>query len=240
MSQATTSRKSSSLRKKKPSLNLGHYIRLEKEQIAPQNVIFQGVEFHLDADAIAQIQIAKNRGDAIDLQEDFLADFRYYALFYPSATFCTYYPKNGAEVALIRSTISLDGNITNQVCQDCLSDGEFTATLISTHSWLIQQLMRRLHFYLKRSVDNLAWLLSIAIIGIILLCNFQTVREMPQGLWMLPLLMAWLLQKGLKPFLRWIFPRWQKWLFRQLLFGSFSRSDRGRKRALSLLHWLEG
>ncbi|MBE9118313.1 hypothetical protein IQ249_20685 [Lusitaniella coriacea LEGE 07157] len=240
MSQATTSRKSSPSRKKKPSLNLAPYIRLEKEQLAPRNAIFQGVEFHLDSDAIAEIQIAKNRGDALNLPEDFLADFRYYALFHPITTFCTYYPKNGSEAALIRSTISLDGNITNQVCHDCLSDGELAAKLISTHSWLIQQLTRRLHFYFQRKVDALAWLLSIAMIAIVLLCTLPTVREMPQGLWMLPILMAWLLQKALKPFFRWILPRWQKWLFRQLLFGSFSRSDRGRKRALSLLHWLEG
>ncbi len=117
-------------------------------------------------------------------------------------TFSTYYQGE----ATLCSLFFFHGEIINQIGQDYLEDGELLKTIITAHSWLIEQIIVQLKIAYRIDPDWLnwlSWLISCCIVITTVLINLDKFLSLNILLiFLAPLLMCWLLQQGIKRFLR--------------------------------------
>ncbi|MGK7878248.1 MAG: hypothetical protein AB4426_34575 [Xenococcaceae cyanobacterium] len=210
-------------------------IEITRENITRKRVVFHGVCFHLNQDSLRKVEQAKENNCQLNLAPLLLADWRYYALvdrqslLQSGLTFCTYYQQDDSEEAMMRSVISLDGNIIHQISSDCLKNSEFSRQITSAHYWLIEQLLLKLRLEVQGWLNWLSWSLSLLILAAVLLLNLEQLTPINPIMLLALLLMCWLLQWGIKRLLGWLLPLLRRWLLRELLFGLFSRRQRTRK-----------
>ncbi|MBZ8183151.1 hypothetical protein [Oscillatoria salina] len=216
-------------------------IEIVKEKITRKRVVFHGVNFYLSEAYLEQIELARETGAKLNLSRPFLTDWRYYALFdeqnrfQSGLTFSTYYEQGNSNIPLMRSVISLDGDILHQIANDCLSLPDFALKITSAHYWLIEQLLAQLRLEAQNWLNWFSWGLSLIIVAVTVLGNLEKLLPINPITLLAPLLMAWLLQVGIKRLLLLILPHFRRWLLRQLLFGMFSQSPQKRKFVLRLL-----
>lgn len=221
-------------------LNLEPYIKVDKERISRKRMLFHGIRFILDKDTLTAIQQAQETGRQLYISRELLADLRYYALtdgenrLQSGLTFCTYYRRGGSEEALMRSVISMDGDIFHQIKSNCLERHNFCLQIASAHYWLIDQLLGRLRFRALLKLHQLSWALSLVIVVLTVIPYLQQLTEV--SLWMVlaPVVMSWLLQR----LLRLILPIVGGWILRQLLSDLLARSPLDKTLASGILGWL--
>lgn len=231
------------------TLNLEGYITMERERISPSRILFHGIRFNLDKDLLLQIQYAKDTNRRLEISPAFLADLRYYSLidgenhFQSGLTFCTYYGKGKSQEALIRSVISLDGDIMQQIKRDCLENPHFYRQIAAAHYWLIEQLLTQLRIgslvKLNLVVIILSWTIALLLMaGMVMLL----ISKFLNYLWMflVAVVMTWLLQVGLQMLLRLFLPKIRRWILRRILFGFLSYQPGDKGMAKQLLVWLAG
>lgn len=241
------SRKDSYKSRRDNALNLEPYIQFEQEQITRSRIVFHGIRFHLDPDILQRIQEAQKAGCSIYTSRNLLAKLLYYALIdrenrlQTGLTFCTYYELNGSPEPLMRSVISIDGEILQQIKSECLEYPEFCHQMASAHYWLINQLLSKLRLgqvlKLHQLAWGLSWVIAVVIVAIALPFILLLVQVRP---WMLIalLLIAWLLQYLLQRLLRRLLPILGRWVLRQLLPGLLSHKPLEKKIAKGILSWL--
>ncbi|MFW6358100.1 MAG: hypothetical protein ACOC0N_02620 [Chroococcales cyanobacterium] len=218
-------------------------VEVIKEKVTSRRVEYHGVRFLLDKDALLKIEQAKATRQKLEISDNLLSDFRYYVFFSPQAhlqsgfTFLTYYSEPNSSEILIRSVISLDGEVIQQVRGDCLKDPQFALKITSAHYWLIDQLLGQLRR--RKSllwVEIVAAILSVIIVFLSVLLNLDTFFALhPLIRYFGALLMALFLQLGLKYLILFLLPTFSMILLRQLFFGRFSHRERNRKMALKIL-----
>ncbi len=222
-------------------LDLEPYITVEKERITRKRVVFHSIRFHLDKDILLRIQEAKETGRRLYISRQLLADLRDYALvgeensFQSGLTFYSYYLRGGVEEALMRSVISLDGDIFHQIRSDCLERPNFCRQVASAHYWLIAQLLARLRLRAFLQLKLLPLGLSFLIIGLVIIPLILLLIKV--NLWLLlPLLIiAWLLQMVLQRLLRLLLPIFRRLVLRQMLSGLLWRQSWKKKIAKGIL-----
>lgn len=135
------------------------------------------ISFYLNKKLSDQIQQAQAVGHFLNSPYSLLSSIRYYAcfdkdwryLFQAGLTFCSYYDEledfrqapstNWVRHKIkIRSFISLDGDIIQQIRKDFLGNRN-CATTVSAHYWLGKQLLS----HLKTNLNILAWQLALII-----------------------------------------------------------------------------
>lgn len=222
-------------------LDLEPYIIFEKERISRKRVVFHSIRFHLDKDILLRIQQAQETGRRLYISRQLLADLRDYALvgeensFQSGLTFYSYYLRGGAADALMRSVISMDGDIFHQIRSDCLERPNFCRQIASAHYWLITQLLARLRLRAFLQLHLLPWGLSLLITGVVIIPLILLLIKV--NLWLLlPLvIIAWLLQMVLQRLLRLLLPRLRRCVLRQMLSGLLSRKPWEKKIAKGIL-----
>lgn len=208
-------------------------IQLVTEKITRQRVMIHGVRFHLTSATLQEIMQAKQTGDLLQIPKTLLTNLRYYALLgYPyrlqtGLTFSTYYEQG--QFPLVKSSISLDGNILHQICRDCFTSDEFAYQITSAHYWLTSQLLKQLPLQGKIKFHLMAWLVSLLIAIALLPFYLPTLTQMTSLGWGMLLLGIWLFKIVLQYILQWLFPLLQGWLLRQLLFGFLGRWETGKQ-----------
>ncbi|MEW6494042.1 MAG: hypothetical protein AB1589_16245 [Cyanobacteriota bacterium] len=229
------------------ALNLEPYIQFEQERITRSRLVFHGIRFHLDQDILQSIQEAQNTGCSLYISRKLLTNLLYYALIdrenrlQTGLTFCTYYAWNGSLEPLMRSVISTDGEILQQIKSDCLEHPEFCRQMASAHYWLINQLLGKLRLGQVLKLNQLAWgiswVIAVVIVAIALPFMLLLIQVRP---WMLIVLVliTWLLQWILQRLLRRLFPILGRWVLRQLLPGLLSHKPLEKKIAQGILAWL--
>ena len=229
---------------KRKGLSLEPYIIVEKERITRKRVVFHSVRFNLDKDILKKIQQAQQTGRCLYISRKLLTDLRYYVLIdsenrlQSGLTFYTYYLRDGSEEALMRSVISMDGDIFHQIKNDCLENPKFCRRLVSAHYWLIDQLLSQLRLKELFRLKLLSWGLSVLITGIIVIPYIQHIIAINPWLLLTPIVMVWLLQMILRPLLLLFLPILGQWIMGKLLSGLLSRKLLEKKIAKSLLGWL--
>ena len=237
-------------RSSRQSLNLNPYIQVEEVKDDRKRVQFRFIRFNLDLSVLDRILLAKATGRRLYIERHLLAELRSYALvdgesrLQSGLTFCSYYsePKSGqtpSENILMRSVISLDGDIMHQVRRDCLEDATRCRAIATAHHWLIEQLLNQLCLKKVRLLNWLNWLswglsfLIVAVLVIVYVVNFNTVNP----LFILPagLVMWGILQVSLKSLLFLLLPPFQAWAFRQWLRWLISNNPRKRRMAKGIL-----
>lgn len=214
------------------------YIRIDREKISPQQVIFHGIEFRLDRDLLNRIQIARSHGEILKLSSDVLTDLRHYALFSDAIAFSTFYREGETEEIVVRSHISFDGASACQIRNDYLQDEALILSLTATHHWSIEQVLRGLYLEAKRRVEWLAWVLAAVLVGAIALWQWQRFPIADPVTWIVAFGAIWLLQFLIALLLGKSRVVLRRWFWYHLLFGRFSRNDRQRHQALSAIEKL--
>lgn len=222
-------------------LNLEQYIHIDKERITRRRILFHGIRFHLDKDILKKIQQAQELGDSLQISRELLADLRYYALtngencLQSGLTFCTYYLRDGSQDALMRSVISIDGDIIHQIKNDCLESPDFCSTLVSAHYWLIDQLLGQLRMRAFLKLNQLSWGLSVVIVVLTIIPYIQQFIQTNPWTLLIPVVMSWLLQVVLKRLLRSFLPIMSRWILRRVLSGLLSRKSLQKRIAKGIL-----
>ncbi|NET05651.1 MAG: hypothetical protein F6K16_13275 [Symploca sp. SIO2B6] len=225
-------------------LNLEQYITFDKEQVRRSWVRFHGIRFNLDQNLLKEIQQAQDIGYKLEVSRHWLAELRYYALIsfgnlrQSDLTFCTYYDKgNDSQEAMMRSVISIDGDILHQIRNDCLENPDFVHQLASAHYWLIDQLLAKLRIGALLNVNRLSWGLSGLSVASSVIPYVQNILDNP---WLLlgPPVMLWLLQQGFKRLLLPILPVFSRWALRRLLASLLSSQLWEHRIARAILGWL--
>ncbi|MBE9127019.1 MULTISPECIES: hypothetical protein [unclassified Coleofasciculus] len=227
-------------------LNLEGCINLEQERISRSRSLVHTIRFTLDNDFLQNIQTARKTGCRLYVPRDLLATLRDYTLIdwenrlQSGLTFCTYYRRGESEEALMRSVISLDGDILHQIRRDCLEHPNFCQALTSAHYWLIEQLMSQLRLGaflpLNLLLNLLSWGLALLIAALFVILFIPEFLNNP---WLLiaPLLGVWLLQIGLQGLLRVFLPAFRRRLLRWMLSGLLSHKPRSTQIARRILAW---
>lgn len=222
-------------------LNLEGYIQVDKEKITRRRMLFHGIRFHLDKDVLKQIQQAQEAGYSLEISPELLADLRYYALtngenrLQSGLTFCTYYLRNDSQEALMRSVISIDGDIIHQIKHDCLEHPNFCRTLVAAHYWLINQLLGQLRMRAFLKLNQLSWGLSVLIVVVTMIPYIKQLIQASPWTLLMPVVMSWLLQVVLRRLLRSFLPIMSRWILRRVLSGLLSSKPLEKRIARGIL-----
>ena len=213
-------------------------IYINQERVSRRHIIPNGVRFYLNQDYLREIKQAQTKRLEIKLSPYLLADFRYYILVerqshIPSEiTFSTYYQQDTHEIAKVKSTISVEGKICQQICHDDWKNSQLLQVIINAHYWLIEQMFNQLPLEKKDASKWLSW--YIALILTILVAPFIfylfNTGILLKLLTILLFLLLW--QELSKSFLI-VYLR--RWILFQLLFGIFSYRSKNRKIGFDLL-----
>ncbi|HEY9874634.1 MAG TPA: hypothetical protein V6D12_14435 [Candidatus Obscuribacterales bacterium] len=227
------------------SIDLDGYIQVEEEINEQGLVLFRFVRFNLDKKSIKKILRAKKTGQNLYISKNLRAQLRYCALsdgenskgenrFQSGLTFCTFYniakeAEQESEKMVMRSVIAVDGDIIHQIRRDCLEKQKRCLAIATSHYWLINQLLNQLPIKPTLWLNWLSWGLSLLIVlGMVILYPKNLMSVNPLIL-LVPLVMWWLLQEGIKRLLRILWPSVRPWFWRQLLLRFFSRKPFEKK-----------
>ncbi|MGK7926231.1 MAG: hypothetical protein AB4290_13475 [Spirulina sp.] len=235
-------------KKNKNSLHLERYIRFLKERRPDRRIVYHGIRFHLNEEVLSQIEQARSQGLSLFIKPKFLADLRYYLLFDEySGLSCginvsTYYLEENTEQTVMRSLISIDGDILYQVDRRYLEQPDLAIALTSAHYWLIEQLLGKLRLEGKLLLFWVSWILSL---GFSLYAFWPSFLEFWQQdlLGILKMIGIFLLfslplQQILRYLVGFIMGRIWSFLLRQMLAGGLSKRYRFKQIILWILRRL--
>lgn len=223
------------------ALNLEDCIQFEQERVTRSRTIYHSIRFNLDQDALQKIQYAREIGRRLYISREHLANLGYWALIDPenhlqsSLTFYTYYLQENSQEALMRSVISIDGEVLHQIKRDCLEQPDFCGQIACAHYWLIDQLITQLRIGAVLNLARLAWILSWIIAAVIVLPFIPLLIQVSPWLLLALVLMLWLLHRGLQHLLMVLLPLFRRWTLRQLLAGLLSPKPSHKKIAKDIL-----
>jgi hypothetical protein len=215
-------------------------ISIQKKQVALGIKIPTEVDFYLTDRDLAKVIWQINHLTKLNLSPELLADLRYYILLQNqitadfALTFTTYYVEQQQKIAVIQSVISLQGNVSQQICRRFLDRPQLLNDLVVSHYWLITQICDRLSLKYKNKSFLLAWSFSLMITAIFApFCFYWLALD-----WAIELIIVLtifclvyfsinlIIQKYLPTF-----------ILQQLLFGFFSKNVARKRLGLILLSY---
>lgn len=221
-------------------------INLEKHiefPVLSKNIdTFAGINFHCNAQILDKIQLAKQRGDRLHFSKQLRTNLRCCALLGTSSylqsglSICTYYQQDDYAEPVMKSLISADGDVINQISGDCLSH-ELRPQLTTAHYWFLQQITRQLAWKRTLIIDLIAW--SIAILLIVAL-----ILSYPQGIitnivaLVMAVIIIWILQKFFKFLLSFNAKAIDRWAIAKFLSFSISPQPWQQKMAKLFLQYI--
>ncbi|BAZ45737.1 hypothetical protein NIES4102_27630 [Chondrocystis sp. NIES-4102] len=184
---------------------LNSCIEINESHIHRRLTIPNQIVFRLNADLLQQIESLKAKDQQFQLEAAKLANLRYYTLINSpleiqsnaanywqskftsiersSLSFSTNYLLSEQQyLTVIRSSISLEGYIAQQIQQNLWDNPQLCQRLLNAHYWLMEQILRQLP--LKTS-NNLFWVLKIIIfiiwaIALLTFWNFLPLPNLPK------------------------------------------------------------
>lgn len=209
------------------AIDLDKQIEVVEETDSQGLVLFRFVAFRLEKDSVNKILKARSQGEKLYLKGDLLENLRTCALseghhqsgsnrLQSGMTFCTYYQRKGdaklSDRILMRSVISLDGDIINQVRKECLNNPQKSLAIATAHHWLIAQITRQIGVksVSYKHLHQKMWIIAIAIAVVALILALANIIP-----WWLSLAIAIVAAA-----IAWFVPRqasvrrseWTKWL----------------------------
>ena len=215
-------------------------ISIKKEQITSEIEIPVQIHFNLTKSSLKQISDRRRSLKRLQLSSELLAELRYYSLFRNSGnlkiplTFTTYYVQQQQKIAVIKTVISLQGKISQQVCRSFLGNPQLLKNLVVNHYWLIDKIDDRIYFKYKNKSFLLTLILSSIICLIIapFLLYFLNI-SLPIKLIIIIvifLLLYWIINLTFKKHLT-------SFIWQQLLFGFLSKNAARRRLGFILLRY---
>jgi hypothetical protein len=214
---------------KRNFFDIDKYIRVEETQDQSEKIVFRHIELHINQQTLKDIIIAKNNRDRLRISPELKTKLRrsvisqgalpnQQAHFLSGLTFYTYYEFAGTEKIMMRSVISSDGDITQQIRRDCLDFPERGLAIATAHHWILEQLIWQLRLKININLDwiplALATMITFLFVIIGLLIYHSSIN--PLTLLALPL-MWWLFYQGLELLLKMSLARVKQWIAYQTL-----------------------
>jgi hypothetical protein len=216
------------------------FIRVQKKQIALGILIPTEINFYLTDRDLAKVIWQINHSTKLNFSPELLADLRYYSLLQNQITadfslvFTTYYLEQPQKIAVIKSIISLQGKVSQQICRCFLDRPLLLNDLVVSHYWLITQVCDRLSLKYNNKSFLLAWSSSL-IIALIIAPFFFYLLSLNWAIELIIVLAIFclfyfpinlIIQKYLPTF-----------ILQQLLFGFFSKNVARKRLGLMLLRY---
>ena len=206
------------------TINLEKYI--EFPTLSKSIDTFAGINFHCNAQILDKIQQAQQRGDRLHFSKKLRTNLRCCALLGTSSylqsglSICTYFQQDDYAEPVMKSLISVDGDVINQISSDCLSH-QLRPQLTTAHYWFLQQITRQLPWQRTFIVDLLAWSIAILLILCLIIAYPQGVLTNLLALGIV-LIIMWGLQKILKFLLSFNAKAIDRWAIAKFLNFSIS------------------
>ncbi|MGK7903631.1 MAG: hypothetical protein AB4352_19940 [Hormoscilla sp.] len=133
--------------------------------------------FYLNQPVLQAIQVARYRGERLQIPWRLVASLQKLALFddgnriQSGLTFCTYLvnQQDGQQIGsrqgqfVLRTVLSADGDVINQVRRDYLQH-PYCLEIVATHHWLINQLLSTLHRRSRQFINGLSWGVAVGVV----------------------------------------------------------------------------
>lgn|GEM_PF-4527992 len=210
-------------------MQLELWLEITNQNNTSEEIIFNSVRFYLDENILQEIHQAKAKKNNIKLTSSYREELRTFAIVEQAGlTFYSYYQ----EKAILKSIIFPDGKIIYQICKNCLENPELTQKIITAHHWLIDQLLANVTLEKNKIMLSwLTWVLSLLLIIVIGLLNFDKLIPITPVKIITSLGMIFLFYWGIKMLLQKIPIYWK----RRLFLGIFSPNTKLRKIAWYIL-----
>ncbi|GEM_PF-2435653 len=218
-----------------------------EDKIDPKTSIIQGISFHLNQKTLIQILTAKQQNISLKISASILNQIRYYCLIdqdqlfnlQSNLNFITYFDSINNQKPLLKTTLGLEGNIVNQICDRCLENGDLLLNITLAHYWLIEQILKEIKFQfkpakVKKWFNIIAWIIAVIIVIISVIFNLPHFQNNVL-LWIAPIVVCFLLQWGIQKILWLNIHLIRRWLLKQTLYGLFSRQQKQQNQTLNIL-----
>lgn len=215
-------------------------ISIEKKQLTSNIAIPTRISFNFTENSLEQISDRRQSFKRLKLSPELLADLRYCSLLQNNAgsgiplTFTTYYVQQEQKIAVIKTVISFQGKISQQICRSFFKNPQLLNDLVVNHYWFIKLICDRLPLKYTNKSFLLTILLSFIISLIIApFIIYFIALGLPIKLIILLiifLLLYWTIRLICKKHLTYFI--WQ-----QLLFGYLSKNTARRRLGFVLLRY---
>ncbi len=217
---------------------LDSWLQIDEQRVSRRyNAPYQ-VRFELDRHHLTELQQLKTNNLPLAISANKLTNLRYYVwLTYQNLEespliFLTNYVQNKQNISVVKSIVSLEGKIYQQIPHYACYNSLFIDKILPIHQWLINQLIEQLSWTTK----NYSLLISV-IFSLIITAGFILIIEMLLSLPILITLLVivgfWL---GLTYCIHYLLTHQVKaWVGQQLRLGLFSSQVKRRKIGLRLI-----
>ena len=211
-------------------------ISIQQQQLTPKIAIPTRINFNFTQSSLKQIDRQRKNWQRLQLSPALLADLRYYSLLQSSNSnsliFITYYVHRQQKIAVIKTVISFQGKVSQQLCRSFLTNPQLLKDLVINHYWLIAQVCDRISFQYQNKTFLLILIIAL-IISLIIALILYFIAVIPIALIILIVLFCllyWIVKLILNKYLT-------SFILQQLLFGFFSKNIARRRLGLMLLRY---
>jgi hypothetical protein len=213
-------------------------ISIQQQQLTSKRSVPTQVNFNFTESSLKAISDRRQNFKRLQLSSELLAELRYYSLLQNSAanslTFITYYVQQQQKIAVIKTVISLQGKISQQLCRSFLNNPQLLKDLVINHYWLIENVCDRL--YLKYT--NKSFLLTIFLSFIISLIIAPLIIYFITFGLPIKLIMLLIIFLLLYCTIRFILKKYlTSFIWQQLLFGDLSKNTARRRLGFVFLRY---
>lgn len=213
-------------------------ISIQQQQLTSKRSVPTQINFNFTESNLKAISARRQNLKRLQLSSELLAELRYYILLHSaslnSLTFITYYIQQQQKIAVIKTVISLQGKISQQLCRNFLNNPQLLKDLVINHYWLIENIGARIPFPYYNKTFLLTLILSLILTLIIVPSIFYFLDlGLPIQIIILIvffLLLYWTIRLILKKYLTYF-------ILRQLLFGFLSHNKARRSLGITLLRY---
>lgn len=217
---------------------LDSWLQIDEQRVSRKYIVPYRVRFELNRLYLAELQQLKTNNFSVTISANKLINLRYYVwLAYQNLEelpliFLTNYVQNEQNISMVRTIISFEGKISQQIPQSVCYNSLLIDQILPIHQWLIEQTIKQLTWKTQNYSLLIAVILSLIITaGLIFIVEIISFLPI-----LIKLLTAVGLEIGLTYCIHYLLSHQVKaWIEQQLRFGLLSSQIRRRKIAFKLL-----
>lgn len=220
------------------TLNLTDSLINIQQQLTSKRSVPTQISFHFTESSLKAISNTRQNLKRLHLSSELLTELRYYSLLQStssnSLTFITYYVQQERKIAVIKTVISFQGKISQQLCRSFLKNPQLLKDLVINHYWLIEEVCDRIFLKYQNktflSTLILSFIVTLVIAPFILYFITFILPIKLIILIVIFLLFYWIINFILKR-------HFTSFILQQLLFGFLSNNTARRKSGIMLLRY---
>lgn len=219
-------------------MSLDSWLQIDEQRVSRGRIIPCRVRFELDAHNLAKIYRVYDDNSKIVISSNKLTNLRFY-VFLASQTieesslvFATSYLQNEQKATIVKSIISLEGKVTQQIQQDAWYSFQIRNKVIPLHHWLIWQILQQLSFKTKDYSQLIAVVMSLSIVTLLLPIIWTLLAHI-KSVKLLLIFAIWVILQYLIKYL--LEHQFKSWISQELLCGFLSSKVKRRAIGLKIL-----